>query len=143
MLFTMKITEKFPLEQFFRLGLSGKKKEQFYWLQNWIDWGNLLLQSTALKKWSFPLRISSVNVTKTAVSCGFGHIYWRNPEWKNSFFVQWKYCCSLLWVTILLDRNSIQALHRTFQLNIYIAHFFHFVFKVSFYNTIYGISKLS
>ena len=31
------------------------------------------------KKWSFPLRISLVNVTKSAVSCGFGHIYWRNP----------------------------------------------------------------
>ena len=31
------------------------------------------------KKWSFPLRISSVNVTKSAVSCGFGQIYWRNP----------------------------------------------------------------
>ena len=27
------------------------------------------------KKSSFPLRISSVNVTKSAVSCGFGHIY--------------------------------------------------------------------
>ena len=31
------------------------------------------------KKWSFPLRISSVNVTKSADSCGFVHIYWRNP----------------------------------------------------------------
>ena len=31
------------------------------------------------KKWSFPLRISSVNVTKSPVSCGFGHIYRRNP----------------------------------------------------------------
>ena len=31
------------------------------------------------KKWSFPLRISSVNVTKSAGNCGFGHIYWRNP----------------------------------------------------------------
>ena len=31
------------------------------------------------KKWSFPLRISSVNMTKSAVFCGFGHIYWRNP----------------------------------------------------------------
>ena len=37
------------------------------------------------KKQSFSLRISSVNVTKSAVSCGFGHIYWRNPEWKTSF----------------------------------------------------------
>ena len=31
------------------------------------------------KKWSFPWRISSVNVTKSAVSCGFGQIYWSNP----------------------------------------------------------------
>ena len=27
--------------------------------------------------------------TKNEVSCGFGHIYWRNPWWKTSFFVQW------------------------------------------------------
>ena len=40
------------------------------------------------KKWSFQLRISSVNMTKPAVSSGFGHIYWRNPLWKTSFFVQ-------------------------------------------------------
>ena len=31
--------------------------------------------STRHKKCSFPLRISSVNVTNSAVSCGFGHIY--------------------------------------------------------------------
>ena len=30
------------------------------------------------KKWNFPLRISSANVTKSVVSCGFAHIYWRN-----------------------------------------------------------------
>ena len=34
---------------------------------------------TLHKKRSFPLRISSVNVTKSAVSCDFGQIYWRNP----------------------------------------------------------------
>ena len=34
---------------------------------------------TLHKKWSFPLRISSVNVTKSAGICGFSHIYWRNP----------------------------------------------------------------
>ena len=38
-----------------------------------------LLDFTLHKKWSFSLRISSVNVTKFAVSCGFGHVYWRNP----------------------------------------------------------------
>ena len=31
------------------------------------------------KKWSFPLRISSINVTKFAEKCGFSHIYWGNP----------------------------------------------------------------
>ena len=38
-----------------------------------------VLQIALHKKWSFLLRISSVNATKSAVSCGFGHIYWRNP----------------------------------------------------------------
>ena len=39
------------------------------------------------RKRSFPLKISSVNVTKSksAVSCGFGHIYGRNCKWKLSF----------------------------------------------------------
>ena len=41
------------------------------------------------KKWSFPLGISSLNVIKFAGICGFEHIYWRNLEWKTSFFVQW------------------------------------------------------
>ena len=34
---------------------------------------------TLHKKWSFSIKISSVNVTKSAENCGFGHIYWRNP----------------------------------------------------------------
>ena len=34
---------------------------------------------TLHKKWSFPLRIPSVNVTKFAGNCRFGHIYCRNP----------------------------------------------------------------
>ena len=33
------------------------------------------MHMTLHKKWSFPLRISSLNVTKFAISCGFGHIY--------------------------------------------------------------------
>ena len=41
------------------------------------------------KKWNFPLTIFSVNVTKSAVSCGFGHIYWRNHWRKSSFFAHW------------------------------------------------------
>ena len=38
-----------------------------------------ILQWTLHKKWSFPFRISSVNVTKSAVSCGFDHTYRKNP----------------------------------------------------------------
>ena len=30
------------------------------------------------EKLSFPLRISSVNMTKFAGKCGFGQIYWKN-----------------------------------------------------------------
>ena len=37
------------------------------------------------KKWNFPLRISSLNMTKSAGKCGFDHIYWRNPQWKILF----------------------------------------------------------
>ena len=43
---------------------------------------------TLHQKWSFPLRISSVNVTQSAVSSEFCHIHWRNPQCKTSFFVQ-------------------------------------------------------
>ena len=31
------------------------------------------------QKWSFPVRISSLNVAKSAGNCEFGHIYWRTP----------------------------------------------------------------
>ena len=30
------------------------------------------------------------DLTKSAVSGRFGHIYWRNPQWKISFFAQWE-----------------------------------------------------
>ena len=43
-----------------------------------LVWYSKTLQ-TRHEKWSFPLKISSVNVTKSADSCWFGHIYWRNP----------------------------------------------------------------
>ena len=56
------------------------------WLGSEHD--SVSISSTLHKKWSFPLRIFLVNVIKCAVSCGFGHIYWRNTWWKTSFFVQ-------------------------------------------------------
>ena len=41
------------------------------------------------KKGSSPWRISLVNANKSAWNCGFVHIYYGNPSWKTSFFVQW------------------------------------------------------
>ena len=46
--------------------------------QRWLD----LVKEITAQKWSFPLRISSVNV-----SCGFSHIYWKILELKT-FFLQ-------------------------------------------------------
>ena len=43
---------------------------------------------TLHKKWSFPLIISSVNVPKSPGNNGFGHIYWKNAQWKTSYFEQ-------------------------------------------------------
>ena len=37
------------------------------------------------KKWSFLLRISAVNVTKSAGNCGLGHIYWKILNGKLHF----------------------------------------------------------
>ena len=73
-----------------------KRKYQKEFLLGLLSGGKLwegvviiLRPITAKRKWSFPLRISWVNVIKSAVSCRFGHIYWRNPWRKTSFFVQW------------------------------------------------------
>ena len=38
---------------------------------------------------SFFHEVYLVNVTKSAVSFGSGHIYCINPGWRTSFFVQW------------------------------------------------------
>ena len=45
----------------------------FWW---YYRTGKLLVQP---KKWSFLIRIFSVNAAKSAGNCGFGHIYWRDP----------------------------------------------------------------
>ena len=52
---------------------------------------------STLQKRNFPLRISSVNVTKSAGNYGFSHIYWRNSPWKISFFAVLD-SLSLMWV---------------------------------------------
>ena len=76
--------------------------------------------ATPNKKWSFPLKISSANVTKSAVSCGlriWSHLL--KKSWMASFFVQ--YCRTLenieihfrdLEVTVFpLNKNSKNELN--------------------------------
>ena len=89
-LYPLKILQNIRFPDVFRGHRSGTWVENGL-NRNKIQWSPLILVSeiqsvlhniqfnTLHKKWSFPLRISSVNVTKSAVSCGFGHIYWRNP----------------------------------------------------------------
>ena len=57
-------------------------------------------QWSLFKKWSFPLRISSVNVTKSA-----GNL---NPVWKTSFFVHWVFCW-ILQRTLLFGAYVVQV----------------------------------
>ena len=52
------------------------------------EWWYLFWRFDTVQKLSFPLRISSVNVSNSEFSCGFDHIYCRNPTWKTSFFAQ-------------------------------------------------------
>ena len=54
-------------------------KQYHPWDRRFYEKIHIHIQQSLHKKWCFPLRISAINVTKSAVSCGFGHIYWRNP----------------------------------------------------------------
>ena len=53
-------------------------------------------QGTLLKKGSFPLRISSVNVTKSVGTRGFGHIYWKFLNGKLHFLCSSKYVMGIV-----------------------------------------------
>ena len=46
-------------------------------------------------------------MTKFAVSCGFGHIYWRNPYWKTLFFVQCYYRSKRELLLVFLVRGVV------------------------------------
>ena len=72
--------------------------------QNLLQWAKKTLHN----EWSFLFRISSVNVTKSEVFCRFGQIYWRNPYWKTSFFVQWelKYWKNNIWLSTKIQKAS-------------------------------------
>ena len=47
-------------------------------------------------------------MTKSTVSCGFGNIYWRNPQSKTSFFDQWKISSTCAGQMLCLDYSNQQ-----------------------------------
>ena len=55
---------------------------------NWtnITWTKLMVFFSLHKKWSFPLRISLVNVTKSSGNSGFGHINLKKSLMENLIF---------------------------------------------------------
>ena len=61
------------------------------------------LNLTLHKTWSFPWRISSVNITKSTENCKFGHIYSKNLSWKTSFFVQFQ--LSIFFITCFCNEQ--------------------------------------
>ena len=93
-------------------------------------------KQTLHKKWSFPLRISSVNVIKSAVSWGFGHIYWINPRWKTSFFVQWKISSTCARQMLCLDYSNLQDRRNLSKLYLIArGHWFHVQLNPGFSNS--------
>ena len=58
------------------------------------------------QKMKFSIKHFSVDVTKSAVSCGLGHTHWRNPWWKTSFFVQWIMMVLAKWVSLLTQYKA-------------------------------------
>ena len=69
-----------------------------------IDFIALTIEHRTGQKRSFPLRISSVDVTSSAENWGFGHIYWRNPLMENVIFcaMSFKYLLHQIWFFIFL-----------------------------------------
>ena len=76
---------------------------------------------TLYKEWGFPLRISSVNMTKSAISWGFGHNYWRNLKWKNSFF------CA-----VLLPNNGKRFFQTSYQTTLILSEDFYAIMLHTF-----------
>ena len=68
-------------------------------------------QSYCTEKKRSLLTISSLNVTKSALSCRISHIYWKIASWENSFAVHCLFLGRLLtWKLIELDEFSCLVL---------------------------------
>ena len=89
---------------FFSVLSSAHSKTEFWKIIKWFPTvGHKKCSSTSFFLFVF-FCTSFVNVNKFDVFCGFGHIYWRNPLWKTSFFTQWK----LLWMNWFKPAQSLR-----------------------------------
>ena len=73
-------------------GYSANQFISFYWRETLVVSRLSILRfgigRVACTAQKLKFTISSVNVTKPEGNRRFGHIYWRIPSWKTSFFVQ-------------------------------------------------------
>ena len=103
---------------------------------------SVLSEDALRKKWSFLLRICSVNVNKSPRNYRYGHIYWINPEWKlhflcsdnlNDLQVKNQKPLGLCWDWIILisnknwkNLNTSWKLLKIFEKTTYLDELFHF-----------------
>ena len=66
------------------------------------------------KKWRFPSRFSSVNVSKSAGICWLGHIYWRNLNGKLHFLCSVTKCWKIFITHFDSNNNSSIVFNRSF-----------------------------
>ena len=88
------LREKCPYSVFFPHSDWIRRDKEYQRNLMFFIWGlwdkpRISLLITLHKKWNFPLRISSVDMTKSAVFSSFGHIFEWNSLGKTSFFVHY------------------------------------------------------
>ena len=71
---------------------------------------SVITHNSLHKKWGFPLRTSSVVVTKSAGNCEFCHIYWKILN-ESLFFVQWFLWNVLAETLYAFDKKKLINLH--------------------------------
>ena len=64
-----------------------------YWKET-LAWNVLKGNSETAEKLKFSIKGFFSKRDQSAVSCGFGHIYWKNRWWKVNFL------CSVSWLTL-------------------------------------------
>ena len=86
------LSEKCPYSELFwctfpRIQTLNTDRIRTLFTQCWLLHCMLNLNHTTAQKFNFLLRISSVNVIKSAGNCEFDHIYWINPSWKTFLWI--------------------------------------------------------